>query len=106
MIEFARAIEHIRISKMFVFPVGLSSFFELDSMANQDTHESLVKVVDELSQGFCIAPFQEHIGLEIAYLRARNFTEDKNFSNFLFSPIVTARHSCCIVEQTITRLRR
>lgn len=58
-IVFALAMEDAVKSKKFVFPIGLTTFFELDSMTDPKTHESLSNFVDELCLGFCFAPFSE-----------------------------------------------
>jgi hypothetical protein len=70
-----------------LFPIGLPTFFELDSMTNEETHDSLASFVDQLSQGYCLAPFHERVGEELANLRARNFSEAVGLEEFLRSPV-------------------
>lgn len=86
MTDFAQAMERAQSSDKFVFPIGLSTFFELDSMTSQATHDTLLKLVDGLSQGYCIAPFTERIGQEIEYLTRGELATQEDASQFLRSP--------------------
>ncbi|MPQ69531.1 MULTISPECIES: hypothetical protein [unclassified Pseudomonas] len=87
MIEFAEAMVHARSSNNFIFPMGVTSFLELDSMTDQGTQNSLLSFVDDLSQGCCIAPFSERTEEEILRLISGDFTEENDASQFLCSPV-------------------
>lgn len=87
MVAFGEALEDaIRIDK-FIFPIGLPTFFELDSMTDPETQSSLTDLVDGMSNGFCISPFQDRAGQELLQLRNNTLQTSNDLSDFLCSPI-------------------
>jgi hypothetical protein len=87
MKAFGVSIERIVQTGKFAFPIGVPTYFELDSMTDQATRETLTKLVDELSQGFCIIPFRDRIGTELHKLRTNRLGEPEGLEDFLCSPI-------------------
>ncbi|KAF0813928.1 hypothetical protein IGB42_01607 [Andreprevotia sp. IGB-42] len=87
MLSFGNLLQQAVNSTNFVFPIGLPTFFELDSMTRPETRAVLTTLVDELSQGFCIAPFQERVGGELKKLRTDTLDIPDTLEDFLCSPI-------------------
>lgn len=87
MNTFGETLERAAKAGAFAFPIGLPTFFELDSMTSPTTRDTLVQLVDELSQGLCIAPFSDRVGTELRQLRARAFETTERLEDFLCSPI-------------------
>lgn len=87
MIAFAQAMESHLSSGKYVFPIGLPTFFELDLMKSEATHDALVELVDQFSLGYCIAPFSERIAVELLRLRHGDFSAHDGTEDFLCSPI-------------------
>lgn len=87
MTAFGEALEHaIRIEK-FLFPIGLPTFFEMDSMTSPETQSRLSELVDDMTQGLCISPFQDRVGFELQQLRQQTFHTSIQLADFLCSPI-------------------
>ncbi|EFN1898152.1 TPA: hypothetical protein J1056_004602 [Escherichia coli] len=87
MKTFGTSIERAVQTGRFVFPIGLPTYFELDSMTDPATRETLTRLVDELSQGICITPFSERVGSELRKLRMSKLDEPEGLEDFLCSPI-------------------
>jgi hypothetical protein len=87
MSEFAIAIHKTMQRDDTIFPIELATFFELDSMTYPNTRDALAGLVDELSKGYCIAPFPERIGQELQQLRMGNFNPQEDVAKFLRSPV-------------------
>lgn len=87
MVSFGEALEHAARTDAFVFPIGLPTFFELDSMTHPATRNTVTDLVDELSRGFCIAPFQDRVGHELQQLRRNALNTSDELADFLCSPI-------------------
>jgi hypothetical protein len=87
MISFAHTAELAAHSGKFLFPIGLPTFFELDSMTSESTHNALLILVDELCAGFCLAPFPERISIEMEKLRRGDYNQDSELSDYLRSPV-------------------
>lgn len=87
MVAFGQNLERAARTDAFVFPIGLPTFFELDSMTHPATRNIVTELVDELSHGFCISPFQESIGRELQQLRWNALNTLDELAEFLCSPI-------------------
>jgi hypothetical protein len=87
MKAFGHSIEAISQFKQFAFPIGLPTFFELDSITEPMARNELIQLVDELSQGFCITPFQDRVGYEFSRIRMGRLQEPDGLENFLCSAI-------------------
>jgi hypothetical protein len=87
MNAFGASLEQAAKTGAFAFPIGLPTFFELDSMTSPTTRDTLVQLVDELSLGFCIAPFPDRVGTELRQLRSGVFQTTEGLEDFLCSPI-------------------
>lgn len=87
MVRFGRALENVAPKNKFIFPIGLPTYFELDSMTHTETRNAVTALADELSQGLCITPFQERVGSELLQLRQNNFSSPSDLSDFLCSPM-------------------
>jgi len=87
MIAFGQSLERAVRTDAFVFPIGLPTFFELDSMTHPTTRNTMTALVDELSRGLCIAPFQDRVGYELRQLRRNDFDTPDELADFLCSPI-------------------
>lgn len=87
MKAFGASIERASKTGKFAFPIGLQTFFELDSMTEPATREMLIQLVDELSQGLCLSPFSDRAGLEMLKLRTDKLGEPEGLEEFLCSPI-------------------
>ena len=84
---FGTSIERAIQTGRFAFPIGLPTYFELDSMTDPTTRKNLTRLVDELSQGFCITPYSDRIGSELRKLRMDKLDELEGLEDFLCSPI-------------------
>lgn len=84
---FGASIERIFQTGRFAFPIGVATYFELDSMTDPATRETLTRLVDEFSQGFCITPFSDRVGSELRKLRMGKLDEPEGLENFLCSPV-------------------
>ncbi|ODV40610.1 hypothetical protein AWV79_05990 [Cupriavidus sp. UYMMa02A] len=84
---FGASIEQIARTGKFAFPIGLPTFFELDSMVDPATRDTVTRLVDELSQGLCIAPSPERIGAELRKLRLADLQASEGLEDFLCSPV-------------------
>jgi hypothetical protein len=87
MESFGHALERAAQTDAFVFPIGLPTFFELDSMTHPATRNSVTELADQLSQGFCITPFQDRVGHELQQLRRNALNTPDELADFLCSPI-------------------
>ncbi|MBC5786390.1 hypothetical protein H8N03_25860 [Ramlibacter sp. USB13] len=87
MVAFGEALERAAQKDAFAFPIGLPTFFELDSMTHPGTRTAVTDLVDELSHGFCIAPFQDRVGHELHQLRRNALDTPDELADFLCSPI-------------------
>lgn len=87
MKAFGASIERAVLTGRFAFPIGVPTYFELDSMVDPTTREALKKLVDELSQGLCITPFHDRIGSELQMLRTNRLSETEGPEDFLCSPV-------------------
>lgn len=87
MKTFGVSIERAVQTGRFAFPIGVPTYFELDSMTDPATRETLTRLVDELSQGFCIPPFPDRVGSELRKLRMGKLDEPEELEDFLCSPI-------------------
>ncbi|MBP6082879.1 MAG: hypothetical protein KA732_16570 [Providencia sp.] len=87
MKAFGTNIERAVKTGRFLFPIGVPTYFELDSMTDPATQETIIQLVDEFSQGFCITPFSERIGSELCKLRMSKMDESEGLEDFLCSPI-------------------
>jgi len=87
MVTFGNALEQAAQSGKFVFPIGLPTFFELDSMTSPETRAAVTELADELSQGFCIVPYHERVRDELRKLRSGTLEEPDAIEDFLCSPI-------------------
>ena len=87
MKAFGASIERAIQTGRFAFPIGVPTYFELDSMTDPATRETLTPLVDELSQGFCITPFSDRVGSELRKLRMGKMDEPEGLEDFLCSPI-------------------
>ncbi|WP_139169770.1 hypothetical protein [Chitinasiproducens palmae] len=75
------------ITGRFAFPIGIPTYFELNSMVDPTTREAFKKLVDELSQGIFIASFHGRIGSELQMLRTNRLSEAEGQRGFLRSPV-------------------
>jgi len=87
MTVFAQALERASTTEAFVFPIGLPTFFELDSMTYPTTRDAVAELVDQLSKGFCITPFQDRVGHELQQLRKSALHTPDELADFLCSPV-------------------
>ena len=87
MKAFGANIKRAVLTGRFAFPIGVPTYFELDSMVDPTTREALKKLVDELSQGLCIASFHDRIGSELQMLRTNRLSEAEGPEDFLCSPL-------------------
>lgn len=87
MNTFGTSLERAVQTGQFVFPIGVPTYFELNSMSDPATRETLTRLVDELSQGFCITPFLDRVGSELRKLRMGKLDEPEGLEDFLCSPI-------------------
>jgi len=87
MQDFALATRAALLRDDTIFPIGLATYFELDSMTSENTHNALLNLVDDLSKGYCVASFPERIGMELDQLCAGDFNLQEDRSSFLRSPI-------------------
>ena len=87
MVAFGQALEAAARKDAFVFPIGLPTFFEMESMTHPSTRDTITDLADQLSQGFCIAPFQDRIGHELQQLRQNALNMPDELADFLCSPI-------------------
>lgn len=84
---FGATIERAVQTGRIAFPIGVPTYFELDSMTDPMTRETLARLVDELSQGFCITPFSDRVGSELRKLRMGKLDDPEGLEDFLCSPI-------------------
>lgn len=87
MIAFALAMKEAQKTGRFIFPIGLSTFFELDSMTDPNTHESLVSFIDDLCQGYCLAPFSELLIEELEQINYSSISTAPDLALYLRSPM-------------------
>ncbi|MFG9472269.1 hypothetical protein ACEPXR_07865 [Pseudomonas aeruginosa] len=87
MKAFGATIERAVQTGRIAFPIGVPTYFELDSMTDPATRETLTRLVDELSQGFCITPFSDRVGSELRKLRMGKLDDPEGLEDFLCSPI-------------------
>lgn len=87
MKAFGASMQRILQTGKFAFPIGIPTYFELDSMTDPTTRGTLTRLVDELSQGFCITPFQDRVGSELRKIRTEKLHEPEALEDFLCSPI-------------------
>jgi hypothetical protein len=87
MKTFGATIERAAQTGRFAFPIGVPTFFELDSMVHPATRESLETLVDTLSQGLCIPSHHDRIGLELQVLATDRLDQAEGLEDFLCSPI-------------------
>ncbi len=87
MKAFGATIERAVQTGRIAFPIGVPTYFELDSMTDPATRETLTRLVDELSQGFCITPFSDRVGSELRKLRMGKLDDPEGLEDFLCSTI-------------------
>ncbi|MEW2972422.1 hypothetical protein AB1A96_10755, partial [Pseudomonas juntendi] len=87
MKEFGASIEQAVQTGRFAFPIGLPTYYELASMTDPLTQGTLRILVDELSQGVCIPPHHDRVGLELESLRTEDISQAQRLDAFLCSPI-------------------
>jgi hypothetical protein len=87
MKTFASSIERAACTGRFAFPIGVPTYFELDSMTDPSTQHQLKILVDELSKGLCITPWQERIGADLTNLRTGRLNEATELEEFFCSPV-------------------
>lgn len=86
-VRFEEQVRRALETGRFLFPIGLATYFELDSMTDATTHDTLISFVDEMSGGYCVASFSEQIEDEITRLLRQDFSEYLGDHEFLRSPI-------------------
>ena len=69
MIAFAELATDKNVVDKCIFPIGLSTIFELQTMTDPLTIESLSKLIDDYSKNICIAFETERIETEFALFR-------------------------------------
>lgn len=84
---FGESIEQAVQSGRFAFPIGVPTFFELDSMVDPATQGMLKILVDELSRGLCITSYHDRLGSELKMLRTNKLGQVEGLEDFLCSPI-------------------
>ncbi|WP_310382506.1 hypothetical protein [Acinetobacter baylyi] len=62
-------------------------------MTDPTTRENLTRLVDELSQWFCITPYSDRIGSELRKLWMDKLDELEGLEDFLRSPIELMKKS-------------
>lgn len=87
MKAFGASIKRAVLTGRFAFPIGVPTYFELDSMVDPATREALKKLVDEFSQELCIASFHDRIGSELQMLRTNRLSGAEGPEDFLCSPV-------------------
>lgn len=87
MRDFAQQVERAAAINRFLFPIGLTTYYELEATTDPGTHESLRGFVDTLSQGCCAAMFMEKIEEELDRLVAGDFRTYTGPAEYLRSPI-------------------
>lgn len=87
MTLYAQALEQAAASGKFAFPIGAPTYFELDSMTDPSSRESLSELVDELSRGFCTLPQTDVVGSEIKLISLGELDEASISKDFLCSPM-------------------
>lgn len=87
MTLYVQALEQAAASGKFAFPIGAPTYFELDSMTDPSSRESLSELVDELSRGFCTLPQTDVVGSEIKLIRLGQLDEASISSDYLCSPM-------------------
>lgn len=86
MERFADVLERAASSGEFAFLIGAPNFFELDSMNDASTRNSLCELVDQLSKGFCTLPYSDRMGTEIVHLEKNEQDHVLEIEDFLCSP--------------------
>jgi hypothetical protein len=84
---FGTMLEKATRSGLFAFPIGAPTLFELDSMVESTTRDTLNQLVDELCRGLCIIPYHERLEIELTQLRTQQLEGPEGLDNFLFSPL-------------------
>ena len=84
---FGESIEQAVQSGRLAFPIGVPTFFELDSMVDPATQGMLKILADELSQGLCITSYHDRLGSELKMLRTNKLGQVEGLEDFLCSPI-------------------
>ncbi|MDD2064514.1 hypothetical protein [Pseudomonas sp. 25571] len=87
MTIYAEALERAAGTGEFAFPIGAPTYFELDSMTDPSSRDSLSRLVDELSKGFCTLPHSDAIGSEISQIRLGQLDEVSVNRDMLCSPV-------------------
>lgn len=87
MKDFGASIEQAVQTGKFAFPIGVPTYFELASMADPATQETLRTLVDELSHGLCITSYHDRVGSDLIRLRTNRLGEANGLEDFLCSPI-------------------
>ena len=87
MRDFALQVERAAATDRFLFPIGLTTYYELEATTDPGTHESLRGFIDTLSQGCCAAMFMEKIEEELGRLVAGDFRSYTGPAEYLRSPI-------------------
>lgn len=85
--EFGESIEKAVQTGQFAFPIGVPTFFELDSMVDPATQWMLKILADELSQGLCITSYHDRLGYELRTLRTNKLGQVEGLEGFLCSPV-------------------
>ncbi|HDR9796764.1 TPA: hypothetical protein QDC59_000301 [Burkholderia cenocepacia] len=84
---FGASIERAVQTGRFAFPIGVPTYFELDSIIDPASQETLKTLVDELSQGLCITSFHDRMGSELEMLQSNTLGDVEGLEDFLCSPI-------------------
>lgn len=71
MTAFAKLATSAEVLARCIFPMGLATIFELQSMTDPLTTSTLIRIVDELSQNICIRPSPDVIGDQLVQFRDR-----------------------------------
>lgn len=87
MVAFGQILERTARTDAFAFPIGLPTFFELDSITHSETRNIITELVDDLSQGVCIAPFQDRVGHELQQLRRDELSRPSELADFICGPM-------------------
>ncbi|WP_029922409.1 hypothetical protein [Nevskia soli] len=87
MRDFERQIARAVASSRFLFPIGLSTFFELDAIADNATRASLIGFVDEMCQGFCVETDHTLFDVELRRIEAGDSEEYRHPAEFLRRPM-------------------
>jgi hypothetical protein len=83
---FAKMMELAKKSGDFAFPISASTLFEMDAMTDSVTRDSMCRIADQLSKGFCIIPLTERFDTELRQLKSNKLNANEGLDAFLCSP--------------------